>query len=58
MTETDPELDFLLESLEHDEKFAKLGDNDQQDWLESLFFQDTTHLPGRVGPQDQRSQTT
>ena len=36
---------------------AKLGDNDQQAWLESLFFQDTTHLPGRVGPQDQLSQT-
>ena len=58
MTETDPELDFLLASLEHDEKFANLGDNDQQAWLESLFFQDTTHLPGRVGPQDQLSQTT
>ena len=57
MTETDPELDFLLAGLEHDEKFAKLGDNDQQAWLESLFFQDTTHLPGRVGPQDQLSQT-
>ena len=57
MTETDPELDFLLASLEHDEKFANLVDNDQQAWLESLFFQDTTHLPGRVGPQDQLSQT-
>lgn len=55
--ETDPELDFLLAGLEHDNEFSKLGDNDQQAWLESLFFQDTTHLPGRVGPRDQLNQT-
>merc|ERR1711874_123359 len=55
--ETDPELDFLLSGLEHDNEFSKLGENDQQAWLESLFFQDTTHLPGRVGPRDQLNET-
>ena len=54
---TDPELDLLFKSLEHDSEFSKLGENDQQAWLESLFFQDTTHLPGRVGPRDQLNQT-
>jgi len=54
---TDPELDCLFSSLEHDSEFSKLGENDQQAWLESLFFQDTTHLPGRIGPKDQLTQT-
>ena len=50
----DPELDCLLAQLEHDDSFSKLGDNEQKAWLESLFFQDTTHLPGRVNnPRDQ-----
>ena len=44
----DPELDCLLAQLEHDESFSQLGENEQKAWLESLFFQDTTHLPGRV----------
>ena len=52
--EIDPELDCLLAQLEHDDSFSKLGDNEQKAWLESLFFQDTTHLPGRVNnPRDQ-----
>ena len=46
--EIDPELDCLLAQLEHDESFSKLGENEQKAWLESLFFQDTTHLPGRM----------
>jgi len=46
--EIDPELDCLLAQLEGDEEFSKLGENDQKTWLESLFFQDTLHLPGRV----------
>ena len=46
--EIDPELDFLLAELEHDSDFSKLGENDQKAWLESLFYQDTLHLPGRV----------
>jgi len=50
--EIDPELDFLLAELEHDDDFSKLGENDQKAWLESLFYQDTMHLPGRVGPRD------
>jgi len=53
----DPELDFLFKGLEHDSEFNKLGENDQQAWLESLFFQDTTNLPGRVQPKDQLNQT-
>ena len=49
----DPELDFLLAELEHDDSFSQLGENEQKAWLESLFFQDTTHLPGRVNnPRD------
>jgi len=56
--EIDPELDFLLAELEHDEGFSKLGENEQKAWLESLFFQDTTHLPGRVNnPRDQLNPT-
>jgi len=50
--EIDPELDCLLAELEHDDDFSKLGENDQKAWLESLFYQDTMHLPGRVGPRD------
>jgi len=43
----DPELDFLLAELEQDEDFAQLNENEQKAWLESLFFQDTLHCPGR-----------
>ena len=43
--EIDPELDFLLAELEHDDEFSKLGENDQKAWLESLFYQDTKHGP-------------
>ena len=50
--EIDPELDFLLVKLEQDDEFSKLGKNEQNDWLESLFYQDTKHLPGRIGPRD------
>jgi len=46
--EIDPELDFLLAELEEDEEFKRLPENDQKTWLESLFFQDTLHLPGRA----------
>jgi hypothetical protein len=44
----DPELDFLLAELEQDEDFAQLNENEQKTWLESLFFQDTLHCPGRM----------
>jgi hypothetical protein len=44
----DPELDFLLAELEQDEDFAQLNENEQKTWLESLFFQDTLHCPGRL----------
>jgi len=47
--EIDPELDFLLAELEQDEDFSKLCENDQKAWLESLFYQDTKHLSGRIG---------
>ena len=50
----DPELDHLLAQLEHDDDFSKLGENEQKAWLESLFFQDTTHLPGRFGVNNPR----
>merc|ERR1711874_531078 len=50
--EIDPELDFLLAELEQDEAFSKLCENDQKAWLESLFYQDTKHLAGRIGPRD------
>ena len=50
--EIDPELDFLLAELEQDDEFSKLGENDQKAWLESLFYQDTKHLPGRIGQRD------
>ena len=52
--EIDPELDLLLAQLEHDDSFSKLGENEQKAWLESLFFQDTTHLPGRFGVNNPR----
>ena len=56
--EIDPELDCLLAQLEHDDSFSKLGENEQKAWLESLFFQDTTHLPGRVNnPRDKLNPT-
>ena len=29
-----------------------LAENDQKAWLESLFYQDTKDLPGRIGPRD------
>jgi hypothetical protein len=44
----DPELDFLLAELEQDEDFAQLNENEQKTWLESLFFQDTLHCPGKM----------
>jgi len=50
--EIDPELDYLLAELEQDEQFSKLCENDQKAWLESLFYQDTKHLAGRLGPRD------
>jgi hypothetical protein len=51
--EIDPELDYLLAELEQDEEFALLNENEQKTWLESLFFQDTLHCPGRlISPRD------
>ena len=51
--EIDPELDHLLAELEQDEDFAQLNENEQKTWLESLFFQDTLHCPGRMlNPRD------
>merc|ERR1719334_1487826 len=50
--EIDPELDYLLAELEQDSEFSKLCENDQKAWLESLFYQDTKHLAGRLGPRD------
>jgi len=52
----DPELDMMLAELELDEDFSSLGENEQKAWLESLFFMDTKHNPGRQ-PRDQLSKT-
>merc|ERR1719376_139453 len=54
--EIDPELDMMLAELELDEDFSNLGENEQKAWLESLFFMDTKHNPGRQ-PRDQLSKT-
>merc|ERR1712012_1055336 len=54
--EIDPELDMMLAELELDEEFSSLGENEQKSWLESLFFMDTKHNPGRQ-PRDQLSKT-
>ena len=54
--EIDPELDMMLAELELDDNFASLGENEQKAWLESLFFMDTKHNPGRQ-PRDQLSKT-
>merc|ERR1719233_2331928 len=54
--EIDPELDMMLAELELDEDFSSLGENEQKAWLESLFFMDTKHNPGRQ-PRDQLSKT-
>jgi len=54
--EIDPELDLMLAELEQDSEFSSLGENEQKAWLESLFFQDTMHAPGRM-PRDQLSKT-
>merc|ERR1719431_1115729 len=52
----DPELDMMLAELERDGDFSQLGENEQKAWLESLFFQDTKHAPGRM-PRDQLAKT-
>ena len=52
----DPELDMMLAQLENDDDFSGLGENEQKAWLESLFFQDTMHAPGRQ-PRDQLAKT-
>ena len=52
----DPELDMMLAQLENDDTFSGLGENEQKAWLESLFFQDTMHAPGR-NPRDQLAKT-
>ena len=47
---------MMLAELELDEEFSSLGENEQKSWLESLFFMDTKHNPGRQ-PRDQLSKT-
>ena len=47
---------MMLAELELDEDFSSLGENEQKAWLESLFFMDTKHNPGRQ-PRDQLSKT-
>lgn len=47
---------MMLAELELDEDFSSLGENEQKAWLESLFFMDTKHTPGRQ-PRDQLSKT-
>jgi len=54
--EIDPELDWMLAELENDETFSRLPENDQKTWIESLFFQDTLHAPGRQ-PRDSLNKT-